>query len=69
VQTTSFKPCQIKDCDNLAPVRPVHDANPVPELKKVIGEVAICNPCQDEIDRINAKVRASIAARKARRTR
>lgn len=48
--------CQMTNCENEAKPRPVYDANPNPAARKQIGTTSICTPCQDAIDRLNAKV-------------
>lgn len=49
--------CQMKHCGNPAEPEPVYDANPDPAARRQVGEVAICGPCKDAIEMINAEVR------------
>jgi hypothetical protein len=52
---TATTTCQMTGCDNAAEARPVYDANPDPKARKVTGHVAICNSCQDRVDRVNSR--------------
>jgi hypothetical protein len=53
---TTATTCQMANCDNGATAKPQYDANPDRAARKVIGHVAICDPCQGRINRINARM-------------
>lgn len=47
--------CQMAQCDNTATPKPMYDANPDPAQRKVVGQIAICDSCQERIDGVNAR--------------
>lgn len=55
-QALQMANCEKPQCANAAPPRPVYDANPDPAKRRVVGQVAICDPCQERIDTVNARI-------------
>jgi hypothetical protein len=45
----------MQNCTHPATAKPTYDANPNPQLRKQIGQVAICTCCQAGIDTVNRR--------------